>query len=56
MALSQDGFVALHVACQEGHAQVVELLLHAGASVELETEVRWGAVKIVFVILSSVHM
>ena len=39
--LSQNGATALHVASQEGHNQVVELLLQAGASVELETEVRW---------------
>ena len=32
--LSQDGWTPLHVACQEGHNQVVELLLQAGASVE----------------------
>ena len=38
---SQDGFAALHAACQEGHTQVAELLLQVGASVELETEVRW---------------
>ena len=40
--LSQSGFAALHVACQEGHTQVAELLLQAGASVEQETEVRWS--------------
>ena len=37
----QNGFAALQNACQEGHAQVAELLLQAGASVELETKVRW---------------
>ena len=42
LTLSQDGFGALHVACQEGHALVVELLLQAGASVEQETKVRWS--------------
>ena len=42
LTLSQSGFVALHVACQEGHAQVAELLLQAEASVEQETEVRWS--------------
>jgi len=40
--LSQDGFAALHVACQEGHVRVAEMLLQAGASVEQETKVRWG--------------
>ena len=40
LTLSQDGFAALHVACQEGHYQVAELLLQAGASVEQETNVR----------------
>ena len=39
---SQNGFAALHNACQEGHVQVAELLLQAGASVEQETEVRWS--------------
>ena len=38
----QSGATALHVACQEGHVQVAELLLQAGASVEQETKVRWG--------------
>ena len=42
IVLSQDGWTPLHVACQEGHVQVAELLLQAGASVEQETEVRWG--------------
>ena len=40
--LSQDGWTTLHAACREGHVQVAELLLHAGASVEQETEVRWS--------------
>ena len=39
--LSQDGVTALHVACHEGHDQVVELLLQAGASVDQKAEVRW---------------
>ena len=42
ISLSQDGFAALHVACQEGHDRVAEMLLKAGASVELKTKVRWG--------------
>ena len=42
LTLSQDGFAALHAACQEGHTQVVKLLLQAGASVEQKTEVRWS--------------
>ena len=42
MALLQDGSAALHAACPEGHAQVAELLLQAGASVKQETEVRWS--------------
>ena len=42
LTLSQDGFAPLHVASQEGHYQVAELLLQAGASVEQETKVRWG--------------
>ena len=40
--LSQDGATALHVASQEGHNQVVELLLQAGASVDQKAKVRWG--------------
>ena len=39
---SQGGCTLLHYACQEGHYQVAELLLQAGASVELETKVRWS--------------
>ena len=42
LTLSQDGWTPLHAACQEGHVQVAELLLQAGASVEQETEVRWS--------------
>ena len=42
LTLLQNGFAALHIACQEGHAQVAELLLQAGASVEQETKVRWS--------------
>ena len=42
LTLFQDGFAALHAACHEGHTQVAELLLQVGASVELETEVRWS--------------
>ena len=41
LTISQNGFAALHNACQEGHYQIAELLLQAGASVELETKVRW---------------
>ena len=40
--LSQNGDTALHVASEEGHNQVVELLLQAGASVDQKTKVRWG--------------
>ena len=39
----QCNWTSLHRACQEGHTQVAELLLQAGASVEQETVVRWGA-------------
>ena len=44
--LLQGGFSALHVACQEGHYQVAELLLQAGASLEQETEVRCYIVRL----------
>ena len=39
---SQAGATALHAACLEGHDQVVELLLQAGASVDEKAKVRWG--------------
>ena len=53
----QNGFAALQSACKEGHYQVAELLLQAGASVELETKVRWDVGQdIVFVILNSAHI
>ena len=45
--LSQDGVTALHEACLGGHTQVAELLLQAGASVELKAEVRWGVGQVV---------
>ena len=42
LTLPQHGATALHAASQEGHYQVAELLLQAGASVEPETKVRCG--------------
>ena len=39
---SQTGATALHAACQEGHDQVVVLLLQAGASVDQKAKVRCG--------------
>jgi len=45
--LSQDGATALHAACQEGHYQVAELLLQAGASVEQEKKVHLWTVEII---------
>ena len=53
--LSQNGATALHAACQEGHNQVVELLLQAGASVDQKAKVRWESVKFC-VILNSTHI
>ena len=41
----QCKWTSLHRACQEGHTQVAELLLQAGASVDLETKVRWRAMQ-----------
>ena len=38
----QNVWTPFHAACQEGHDQVVDLLLQAGASVDQETEVRCG--------------
>ena len=40
----KDGWTPFHAACHEGHAQVAELLLQAGASLEMETEVRWDQI------------
>ena len=37
--ISQDRCTALHLAAQEGHEDVVELLLEAKADPELKTEV-----------------
>ena len=44
MYLIVDSFTGwvLYAACQEGHDQVAELLLQAGASVNQKTEMRWG--------------
>ena len=46
--LSQGGVTALHVASQEGHNQVVELLLQAGASVDQKAQVRWEISQVVY--------
>ena len=35
----QDGFFPLHGASQEGHSGIVEMLLQAGAIVDLQTKV-----------------
>ena len=35
----QDGYSPLHNACQEGHDGIVEKLLQAGATVDLQTKV-----------------
>ena len=40
MSQSQDERTALHIASQEGHDHVVELLLQAGANVDQEAKVR----------------
>ena len=52
--LSQNWATPLHAASQEGHDQVVELLLQAGASVDQKAKVRWESVKLC-VILNSTH-
>ena len=36
----QEGFTPVHNAIQEGHDGIVEILLQAGASVDLQTKVR----------------
>lgn len=35
----QDGWTALHIAAHEGHKDIVESLLHAGAGVNFAVEV-----------------
>ena len=35
----QDGFTALHAACQEGHDEVVKILIRAKADLNLQTKV-----------------
>ena len=35
----QEGYTPLHNASQEGHDRIVEILLQAGASVDLQTKV-----------------
>ena len=37
--ISQDGWTALHLAAQEGHEDVVELLLEAKADTDLTAKV-----------------
>ena len=39
MHVTQNGWTALHLAAQEGHEDVVELLLEAKADPELKTKV-----------------
>ena len=51
----QCKWTSLHRACQEGHTQVAELLLQAGASVELETMVRWDASQNCVVVKQLTH-
>jgi ankyrin repeat protein len=36
----QKGFSALHLACEKGHAEVVKILLHHGANINLKSQVR----------------
>ena len=36
---SQDGYSPLHKACEKGYDGIVEKLLQAGATVDLQTEV-----------------
>jgi ankyrin repeat protein len=38
--LLQSGFTPLHHACSEGHAEVVTVLLSAGARIEAQNQVR----------------
>ena len=35
----QKGFCPLHIASQEGHDRIVEMLLQAGATVDLQSKV-----------------
>ena len=48
----QDGFNALHVACQEGHLRVAECLIDAKANLNLLTNVS----TCYKVILTMIHM
>ena len=38
----QGGFFALYNACQEGHERIVQLLIQAGANLDLQTNVSWS--------------
>ena len=37
---TQDGYFPLYVASQKGHDRIVEILLHAGATVDLQNKVK----------------
>ena len=39
----QDGFTPLYVACQNGHKQIVIVLLESGANVNLTTVSFWSS-------------
>lgn len=43
---SQDGWCALHLACEKGHARIVDLLLQAGAKFSLEKEDKCNALHV----------
>ena len=51
--LPQDGFTALMCASQNGHVNVVEKLLAAGANYDLQTEVRNLVTRLTFIHVST---
>jgi ankyrin repeat protein len=47
--LLQDGWTPLHRACERGHAEVVTVLLSAGARTEAQRQVRSEGMRVVII-------